>query len=148
MFTVGKAVEVSFERYDHRDVWFPATVVEVFGNDSFLVEYQKSNVRDKVTVGSFQIRPCPRHLKNTNFCLLEKVDAFYDFGWWSGVITKMLADSRYVVFFKQFNLEKEVSGLELRRHMDWKNGTWYTSQVCILSFAILRFVHPSVEGLK
>ncbi|XP_019161901.1 PREDICTED: DUF724 domain-containing protein 2-like [Ipomoea nil] len=128
MFTAGKAVEVSFERYDPRDVWFPATILEVFGNGSFSVEYQKSNVKDKVTVGSFQIRPCPPHLKNRNFCLLERVDAFYDFGWWSGVITKMLADSRYVVFFKHFNLEKEVSGLELRRHMDWKSGSWYTSQ--------------------
>nr|GMD60887.1 DUF724 domain-containing protein 6-like isoform X2 [Ipomoea batatas] len=128
MFTVGKAVEVSFERYDPRDVWFPATILEVFGNGSFSVEYQKSNVRDKVTVGSFQIRPCPPHLKNTNFCLLERVDAFYDFGWWSGVITKMLADSRYIVFFKHFNLEKEVSGLELRRHMDWRSGRWHTSQ--------------------
>ncbi|KAJ0743447.1 putative Agenet domain, plant type [Helianthus annuus] len=52
---------------------------------------------------------------------------FYDYGWWSGVITKKLADSRYVVYFKHTNKDKEFSYLDLRPHLEWKDDKWLTS---------------------
>ncbi|KAA8549056.1 hypothetical protein F0562_000740 [Nyssa sinensis] len=132
IFSAGKNVEVSFDEEDYRDVWFPAIVLEVFGNDSFLVEYQSPGITSeagflKVTVDSLHIRPSPPHLKDKIFCLLEKVDALYNFGWWSGVITKELADHRYIIFFKHTNKEREHSHSELRAHLDWIDGNW----VCI-----------------
>jgi len=131
MFSVGKNVEVSFDRDDRRDAWFPSKVLEHLENGSFLVEryrtIDKKASIDKVTVDSFHIRPLPPHIKRKKFNLLEKVDAFYDLAWWSGVITRELADSRYTVFFKHTNMEKELNDSDLRPHMDWKDGQWFTT---------------------
>ncbi|XP_024966669.1 DUF724 domain-containing protein 7-like isoform X5 [Cynara cardunculus var. scolymus] len=135
MFTAGKKVEVSFEREDLRDVWFPATVLKDSGNNCFLVEYQQPGIGDeaalhKVTVDYLHIRPSPPHLRDKNFVLLEKVDAYFDFGWWSGVITKELADNRYNVFFKHAKKEREFIYSRVRPHMEWKGGKWFnTSQL-------------------
>ncbi|XP_023753016.1 DUF724 domain-containing protein 2 isoform X1 [Lactuca sativa] len=71
-----------------------------------------------VTVDDGHIRPSTPPIRDTNFVLLEKVDAFYDFEWWTGVITKKLADNRYIVFFKHNNKEREFSHLELKLHVE------------------------------
>ncbi|KAM7490712.1 hypothetical protein LguiA_033633 [Lonicera macranthoides] len=131
MFTTGKRVEVCLEKEDYRDVWFPALVLDS-GNESFLVEYHSPGNTNKeglvvVTVDHCNIRPTPPHLKDKKFGLLAKVDAFYDFGWWSGVITKELRDGRYIVFFKHSNKERKHSHSELRPHMEWKGGKWFTA---------------------
>ncbi|GKA05861.1 agenet domain-containing protein [Tanacetum coccineum] len=134
MFTVGKKVEVSFDKENLRDVWFPATVLQNSGDNTFLVEYQQPGSGDeavlhKVTVDHSHIRPSPPHLRDKNFVLLEKVDAYYDYGWWSGVITKELADNRYNVFFKHTKKEREFICSEVRPHIEWKGGKWFnTSQ--------------------
>ncbi|KAI3819220.1 hypothetical protein L1987_13045 [Smallanthus sonchifolius] len=130
IFRAGIKVEVSFEEEVLHGVWFPATIVEDLGNDLFLVEYS-SWVNDesklhRVTVDHLHIRPSIPQTTVTSFGLLEKVDAFVDFGWWSGVITKKLADSRYVVYFKHTNKVKELGHLELRPHVEWKNEKWFT----------------------
>ncbi|KAJ0520488.1 putative Agenet-like domain-containing protein [Helianthus annuus] len=116
----GRKVEVSLER----DVWFPATIVEDLGNNQFLVEYKDLQ---RVNIDHLHIRPSIPQVTSTSFGLLEKVDAFYDYGWWSGVITKKLADSRYVVYFKHTNKDKEFSHLDLRPHLEWKDDKWLTA---------------------
>ncbi|XP_027118650.2 DUF724 domain-containing protein 6-like isoform X3 [Coffea arabica] len=133
MFSVGKRVEVSFDREDWRDTWFPATILEDIGNDSFLVEYHCEDAAPlRATVNFLHIRPCPPHLKDKNFVLLEKVDAYYHSGWWPGVITKALADCRYNVFFKHTKRDGEFNHTDLRPHMEWKDGKWFTSSQDIL----------------
>lgn len=132
MFTVGKRVEVSFEGENLRDAWFPATVVDKLGNNCFAVEYQQPGIGDeatphKVTVDYLHIRPSPPHLRDKNFVLLEKVDAYYDCGWWSGVITKVLADNSYIVFFKRTKKEREFVCSRVRPHMEWTGGKWFTT---------------------
>ncbi|KAI7750761.1 hypothetical protein M8C21_013063 [Ambrosia artemisiifolia] len=131
IFRAGVKVEVSLEEEEWRDVWFPATIVKDLSSDLFLVEYNwsgsngESKLR-RVTVDHFRIRPSVPHIKVTSFGLLEKVDAFVGFAWWSGVITKKLVDSRYVVFFKNSNKVKEFSHLELRPHVEWKKDKRFT----------------------
>ncbi|KAF5762814.1 putative Agenet-like domain-containing protein [Helianthus annuus] len=122
----GVKVEISLDKEVWRDVWYPATIVEDLGNNLFSVEYNFSGRNNasklrRVTVDHLHIRPSVPQTRVTSFGLLEKVDAFVDFGWWSGVITKKLADSRYVVYFKHTNSAKELSHLELRPHVEWKN---------------------------
>ncbi|XP_073136566.1 uncharacterized protein [Henckelia pumila] len=132
MFEVGRKVEVSFEVEDFLGAWFPAAIHKVLTNGTYLVEYHSSNSSNedqflKATVDSLHVRPCPPFLKDKNYVLLEKVDCFFNFGWWNGVITKVLEDCRYVIFFKQQNKEKEFHQSELRPHMDWKDSKWFTS---------------------
>ncbi|KAL1542623.1 DUF724 domain-containing protein 3-like isoform X1 [Salvia divinorum] len=131
MFDVGRKVEVSFDREDFQDTWYPATILEDLGNQTFLVERNSVNSDNhssaKARLDSLHIRPCPPLLKDKKLVLFEKVDAFFDFGWWSGIITKELENSRYLVFFKQMKCNKEFSQSELRPHMDWKDDKWFTS---------------------
>ncbi|GAB4841802.1 hypothetical protein Ancab_022526 [Ancistrocladus abbreviatus] len=125
-FSEGAAVEVNIDEESSRDIWFPATVIERIGNGSFLVEYQSSNEAGfvKVVVDSLHIRPPPPSYSNRDIQLLEKVDAFYGFGWSSGVVTKVLGDGRYIVFFKRTRKEKELSHMDLRLHMEWMDCEW------------------------
>ncbi|KAI3760020.1 hypothetical protein L1987_50408 [Smallanthus sonchifolius] len=108
IFRVGIKVEISLQEEILRDIWFPATIVEDLGNNRFLAEYNCSGINDeselqRVNIDHLDIRPLIPQIRVTSFGLLEKVDAFLLFGWWSGVITKKLADSRYVVYFKHTN---------------------------------------------
>lgn len=129
MFGVGRKVEVSFDGEDFKNVWFPGTIQKDLGNGTFLVEYSNTKGQDMIAnVDSLHVRPCPPLLKDrNNFVLSKKVDSFFNFGWWSGVITRDLENGRYTVFFKQMKLGKEFSQSELRPHMEWKNGKWLLS---------------------
>ncbi|KAL8540947.1 hypothetical protein ACS0TY_002278 [Phlomoides rotata] len=129
MFGVGRNVEVSFDGEDFKDVWFPGTIQKDLGNGAFLVNYSNAKGQDvKANVDSLHVRPRPPLLKDrNNFVLSKKVDAFFNFGWWSGVIKKDLENSRYIVFFKQMKLDKEFNQSELRPHMEWKDGKWLLS---------------------
>ncbi|KAL3652952.1 hypothetical protein CASFOL_002633 [Castilleja foliolosa] len=131
MFDVGRKVEVSFDRKDCQGAWFPATIQQDNGNGSYLVKYSAITDNEvqtlEATVDSLHLRPSPPLLKDKNFVLLEKVDASFDCGWWSGVIRQELENSSYLVFFKQLNTQKEFNQSALRPHMDWKDGKWFTS---------------------
>ncbi|MFS7941365.1 hypothetical protein Hanom_Chr10g00889781 [Helianthus anomalus] len=90
---VGRKVEVSLEEEILRDVWFLQLSLTI-----------RATI---VGIDYLHIRLSAPQFTVTSFGLLEKVDAFYDFGWWSGVVTKKLADSRYVVYFKHTNKVKD-----------------------------------------
>ncbi|XP_021768688.1 DUF724 domain-containing protein 6-like isoform X2 [Chenopodium quinoa] len=128
-FSPGTAVEVNIDPESSCDVWFPATFIKQAANNLFLVEYQRSKEvgLQKVAVDSNHIRPSPPSSSNKVFNLLEKVDAFYDYRWLSGVVTKILADGRYIVYFKRTKKEKELSHADLRLHMEWSSGKWIHS---------------------
>ncbi|KAK3020069.1 hypothetical protein RJ639_004069 [Escallonia herrerae] len=98
LFSTGTAVEVSFDGQHSRDTWHLATVLRETGKNTFLVEYQNLGTGDETetTVDSHHIRPCPPRLEDKEFVLLEKVDAFYDYGWWSGNIVKILEDRSHI----------------------------------------------------
>ncbi|KHN16044.1 hypothetical protein glysoja_012020 [Glycine soja] len=90
---VGAIVEVSSDS----GAWFAATVVKVVRKDKFLVEYHglladdDSQLREEIDV--LHIRPHPPDADvDGQFSLLDELDAFYNDGWWVGVISKALAD--------------------------------------------------------
>ncbi|XP_076935462.1 DUF724 domain-containing protein 7-like [Bidens hawaiensis] len=96
---------------------------------TFLVEYICSGINDepevqRVSIDHPHIHPSVPQIRVTSFGLLEKVYAFYDFSWWSGVITQKLADSRYTVYFKHTNTVKEFSHEELKSHVELKDDNW------------------------
>ncbi|KAH1107122.1 hypothetical protein J1N35_010890 [Gossypium stocksii] len=128
-FSSGTAVEVNVDDENLRDVWFPAIVVKENEDKTFLVKYQNSKNDDesgtaKVVVDSLHIRPTPPRYADRNYELLERVDTTYNFGWRTGVITKVLTGRRYNVFFKHGNEDKELSHSEIRPNVEWTNGNW------------------------
>ncbi|QCE07248.1 hypothetical protein DEO72_LG9g2265 [Vigna unguiculata] len=129
-FGQGATVEVSNDEDGFSGAWFEATIVEAKGNDKFVVEYQTLLADDdsnllREEIDALHIRPPP---PNTNldgqFSLLDEVDALYNDGWWVGVISKVLADSKYVVYFRSSNEELEFHHSQLRLHQDWIHGKW------------------------
>ncbi|KAF5200733.1 hypothetical protein FRX31_009681 [Thalictrum thalictroides] len=122
---IEEAVEVRLDDETCHGAWFPATILKHFTDYSVLVAYKRlrfGQVVEQLTeiVDSLHVRPSPPHSSDSRkFDVLEKVDAFYDFGWWTGVITKVLPNDKYIVFFKHQNEEKEFTRSDLRLHMDW-----------------------------
>lgn len=127
----GTPVEVSSDEEGFQGVWFAATIIKVIENSTFLIEYQNLKTDDETellreTADSQHIRPIPPDVPNaTSFSLLEEVDALYNDGWWVGVISKVLNDSRYIVYFRQSNEEMKFMASELRPHQDWIDGKWF-----------------------
>lgn len=129
-YTAGAEVEVYLDRDGLRGGWFPATVVSTIkqpgGKEAYMVQFksQIESVPSKLAVDHHQVRPARPSFANKGFELLDKVDAFCDGGWWSGVITGVLAEGRYTIFVKSTKKDKELSDKELRVHMEYINGKW------------------------
>ncbi|PIA60953.1 hypothetical protein AQUCO_00300463v1 [Aquilegia coerulea] len=140
-FNEGMHVEVSSDEEGFVGAWYTATVVKVIGKNRFLVEYQTLRTDDesellKEEVDDLHIRPPPPEVPQVDsFSRLEEVDAMYHDGWWVGVISKVLGNSRYIVYFREGNEEIEFGSSQLRLHQDWINGKWLR-----LSEALLREV--------
>lgn len=115
-------------------------------NNTFILEHRPPGSSDevipnKIKADYLEIRPSPPHLRDKKFALLEKVDAYCEPFWRSGVIVKELADSRYNVFVKHIGKEIEFPYLSVRPYMEWKNGKWFNnSQVYILLYMYIYFV--------
>ncbi|KAK9292868.1 hypothetical protein L1049_020849 [Liquidambar formosana] len=131
-FSTGTQVEVNLDKETSGDVWFPATFLIEVGINSFLVQYQSSKHGDEAecqtaTVDCLHIRPSPPCLEDNNFELFDKVDAFYDFGWRVGMITKVLIGRRYGVTLMHSNEEKELGQSEIRPHLEWTGIKWVSN---------------------
>lgn len=125
-------VEVSSDDEGFRGAWYAATIVKLIQKKKFLVEYQNLKTDDETKplteIVDFQhIRPRPETPVVEQFKLLEEVDAFYNDGWWVGVISKVLKGQRYMVYFKPWSEELEFGHKELRLHHDWIGGRWLRS---------------------
>jgi hypothetical protein len=69
------------------------------------------------------IRPCPPPIPVSNgFKLLDEVDAFCNDGWWVGVISKVIGEQKYTVYFRPRKEEMEFDHEQLRLHCDWMGG--------------------------
>ncbi|PIA60947.1 hypothetical protein AQUCO_00300458v1 [Aquilegia coerulea] len=129
-FVAGTPVEVSIRDKQCPGAWFPATILKEIDSGLFLVGYQSLRLGDvegcsKEIVDSLHIRPSPPDsLQRKGFNVLEKVDVYYDGGWWSGQIAEVLASNRYLAHFKHQKIGREFNLFELRRHMEWVNGKW------------------------
>ncbi|KAE8708182.1 NFU domain protein 1 [Hibiscus syriacus] len=131
IFSSGTAVEVNIDNENLGDIWYPVLVVKENEDNTFLVKCQNSSTHDecgtvKVVVDSLHIRPIPPRYADRNYELLERVDATYNFGWRSGVITKVLTGKRYNVFFKHGNEDKEFCHSDIRPNVEWVDGKWFS----------------------
>ncbi|KAK3140814.1 hypothetical protein QOZ80_5AG0406220 [Eleusine coracana subsp. coracana] len=128
-FTRGVKVEVSSDDEGFRGAWFEGTIIKSV-NGKFVVEYATLKDEDEISpltepVEARHIRPSPPHIPVTNgFKLLDEVDAFCNDGWWVGVISKVISDQRYTVYFRPWKEEMEFEHEQLRLHYDWIGGRW------------------------
>lgn len=140
-FVKGKEVEISSDDQGFRGSWFLGTIVgpatrtrtdSSHTNNKFIVQYLTlladtgSGKPLRETLDLAQLRPpAPREL-DRDFLLSDEVDAYHNDGWWEGVITDVLDNDRYSVFFRptREQLDFHKSSLRLHREWKWKYGKW------------------------
>ncbi|XP_042476465.1 protein AGENET DOMAIN (AGD)-CONTAINING P1 [Macadamia integrifolia] len=123
-------VEISSDDQGYVGAWFVATYVKRVGNNH-LVEHKHFFTEDdgtellKEEVDAQHIRPLPPEiLVDDSFKRLEEVDAWYNDSWWVGAISKVLGNSKYVVYFRNTKEEMVFEHSKLRHHQDWIGGEW------------------------
>ncbi|KAL6865358.1 hypothetical protein ACP4OV_016509 [Aristida adscensionis] len=128
-FTKDMKVEVSNDDEGFCGAWFEGTVLKSVGN-KFLVEYATLKAEDETSplteaVEVRHLRPSPPDIPVINgFKLFDEVDAFCNDGWWVGVVSKVISDKKYMVYFRTSKEEMEFEHKQLRFHCDWMGGRW------------------------
>ncbi|XP_022719564.1 DUF724 domain-containing protein 3-like isoform X2 [Durio zibethinus] len=129
-FNEGEHVEVTSGENGFQGAWFAATIVKAVGKDRYLIQYEcLRNEADtdflKEEFDTLHIRPYPPEVVVADrFEKLDEVDALYNDGWWAGVISKVVSDSKYEVYFKNTKEKMKFDDSELRLHQDWIDGKW------------------------
>lgn len=128
-------VEISSNDNGFRGAWYAGTVIKpknIKNNKQMiLVEYktlmadESGNKPLRETLDVIQLRPLPpREKRDRDFKFSEEVDAYYNDGWWEGVVTGVLPGDRYSVFFRAAREQLEFGRSELRLHREWVYGKW------------------------
>lgn len=115
-------------------VFFHGKVVAPSFDDAnkFLVEYETLKTEEDGTSQPFSedvsvglLRPRPPTETRLGFTSNDIVDAFFNGGWWKGVVAKPLNKSCYLVYLKSMKQSYQFRVSELRVHREWKKGAWY-----------------------
>ncbi|KAI4344747.1 hypothetical protein L6164_011938 [Bauhinia variegata] len=132
-FKKGMVLEVTSDEEGYQGAWFIATIVDSIGNDRFLVEYRDLTTDDgsqllKEEVDARHVKPCPPQVPSVvSFKQFQEVDAWYNDGWWEGIVLKILDGRKYYVHFMPSNEVIEFEMSKLRPHHNWVNGKWVMS---------------------
>nr|GME06246.1 duf724 domain-containing protein 3 [Ipomoea batatas] len=129
-FSMGMLVEATSFEEGYHGSWYTAVIFDSIGPNKFLLEYQTLRTDDeseplKEKADAFNIRPCPPLIHRFDrFKMFEEVDAWYNDGWWEGLISKVLDGLNYVVYFWTTNEEIEFAHHGIRPHQEWIDRKW------------------------
>lgn len=131
-FRNGKVVEVRSDEEGFEGAWYTAVIKDYLGDGKYLVEYLTLMTDDetaplKEEARAEDIRPYPPQPPQVPFRPLDKVDVWYNDGWWTGVISKVLSRSTFMVYFSTTNEELVFKEPYLRIHQDWIYRKWVVS---------------------
>lgn len=134
--TVGSEVEVSSDEERLKGAWFRATIIEYPDSSTSsksnraLVEYQKlvteggsKPLKEYVDLAHLRHLP-PAMDDQQDFVEGDVVDVDYKYGWWTGIIKKVLGNSKYRVFFENPPDLIEFEHKDLRFHQDLVGEDW------------------------
>ncbi|GLJ44361.1 hypothetical protein SUGI_0929520 [Cryptomeria japonica] len=128
----GGDVEVASDEDGFRGAWFSAKVVKK-EKGHVVVEYRELRsdkdeskaLREKVALRHLRPPPPSFSPPPLHYALYQEVDAYDNDGWWVGVVTKLLADNYYLVYFMQTNEEIQFHHSQLRPHFDFLDNKWF-----------------------
>ncbi|KAJ8447095.1 hypothetical protein Cgig2_022824 [Carnegiea gigantea] len=128
-FKKGTKVEISIDEEGFRGAWFSGMVIKPpTKNGKVLVEYdtlladENDSIPLREEVDLVQIRPIPPRESSRVFNLDEEVDAYHNDGWWEGVITQVLQNGEYSVYFRPNREQSDFKASDLRLHREWVHG--------------------------
>ncbi|KAM7481820.1 hypothetical protein LguiB_006403 [Lonicera macranthoides] len=127
----GADVEISSDDDGFRGAWYAGTIIRpAKPKNKFLIQYKTLTTDDddekplEETLDLVQLRPQPPRERPRSFEFSQEVDAYHNEGWWEGVITKVMKNERYSVFFRATREQIDFDGKDLRVHREWVNGDW------------------------
>ncbi|XP_008801740.3 DUF724 domain-containing protein 7-like [Phoenix dactylifera] len=134
MFPVGAEVEVSCEDEGFHGAWYEARVIRATSGrrpyvvvyDSLVDDSDESRPLSEPVVAA-NIRPRPPQSPDPQiFTLHQLVDAFYNDGWWAGIVSAVPPEGggKYSVCFPNTREEMEFFSAELRPRRYWIQGKW------------------------
>lgn len=137
-FSPGDAVEVSSDDEGFRGAWYEAKVLRPLPRAScYAVVYDHlhagsdENLRPlHETVHASHVRPRPPLHAAPLLVPHRPVDAWYNDGWWVGVLMAAITGgrkgkkTRYTVCFPSFREEMVFEAAHLRPHLEWVNNQW------------------------
>ncbi|XP_030452074.1 protein AGENET DOMAIN (AGD)-CONTAINING P1 [Syzygium oleosum] len=131
-FLPGQEVEIASKEEGFIGSYYKATIVTYIQNEFYLVQYRELLKEDesgplREVIRGEDIRPTPPAkllpTASAGFAMLDRVDALYNDGWWTGRITGR-EGSTYVVHFENSGERLAFSDSDLRMHLEWVNGNW------------------------
>lgn len=128
-FPPGTPVEISSNDDGFVGSWYVGRVLTANGNE-YSVQYETlvsdldPNEPLLETLKLSQLRQVPPRETLRDFRVGDQVDAFYKAGWWEGVVTDVLGNGRFGVFFRASKEQNEFEKEHLRQHRDWVRGKW------------------------
>ncbi|KAI9161687.1 hypothetical protein LWI28_019766 [Acer negundo] len=147
LFGKGTLVEATSDEEWFSGGWFVAKILDPSpttpGEMKFLVEYQsllchetldgRELLRKHVDVKLVRpLRPpLPNDDKQQRFEVIDMVDAYYNDGWWVGVVSKVWGEEEqrvYSVLLENPSRIMNFRSSELRFHLDWVGDKWIQPQ--------------------
>lgn len=130
----GAKVEVCSEEQGFVGSWYTAFVLSWDRNEctveyEHLVTEDNEHVKLQEVLRRNQLRPIPKALETRQWRRGDRVEAYDREGWWEGVISKVLPDKSYYVYFRESGEELSFRASDIRVHQEWKDGRWIVSQV-------------------
>ncbi|KAI3773363.1 hypothetical protein L1987_47890 [Smallanthus sonchifolius] len=131
-FQRGDQVEVLNKEEGFEGSYFPAYIISRISYNEYIVQYKTLVKGDgsgplREVFSTDKIRPKPREIVATDYCLSEVVDAYANEGWWVGKIIRKMG-SKYLVYFESSNEETPYPLHRLRVHQEWRDGVWEYSK--------------------
>ncbi|KAK4476740.1 hypothetical protein RD792_015900, partial [Penstemon davidsonii] len=138
-FTKGANVEISSNEDGLRCSWYAGTVIrppkdvnkrtaKVLVEFETLMEEDDETQRLREEVDLSHLRPPPLPGGRRSFNFGEEVDAYYNEGWWEGIISEILSNKgnnhKYLVLFRGTREEIAFKASDLRLHHEWVRGKW------------------------
>ncbi|KAL2469072.1 agenet domain-containing protein [Forsythia ovata] len=134
-FYKGAKVEISSKDEGFQGSWFQGTVLgyrksksnscmKVLVRYKTLMKDKEGTRRLKEELDAMQLRPALPPENCRRFESYEEVDAYYHDGWWAGIITEVLGEDKYSVFFRDSREQRCFKAARLRRHREWVYGKW------------------------
>ncbi|KAK3409403.1 protein AGENET DOMAIN (AGD)-CONTAINING P1 [Eucalyptus grandis] len=130
-FLPGQEVEIASKEEGLIGSYYVATIVKYIQNEFYLVQYKELLREDESgplteVIRGEDIRPTPpaKSLPTAaGFAMLDRVDALYNDGWWTGRITGK-EGSTYIVHFENSGERLAFLDSDLRMHLEWINSNW------------------------
>ncbi|KAI4371878.1 hypothetical protein MLD38_010175 [Melastoma candidum] len=130
-FGTGMIIEVRSDDDGFEGAWYSTTIMDRAGSHKFLIRYQNMKVDENSSkplmeeVEADLLRPFPPEAFSINrYEKHTKVDAYFNYGWWEGEVTRVLDEMKYKVYFEGTDYDMAVHHADLRPHQDWLDGEW------------------------